>query len=234
MAISFNAGASNQFTFALMTDSGGLPGSILESWSLTTTFFTGCAHCFETVFSTQQLVLQAGTQYWLVPFPNHTMDANWDQNVVGALGTAAFSLDGGKTWTLNPESSMGAFDVRGISSTTVPEPSTFGFMATGLAGIYWCDPTETQLPLSRYKVRRLSGAAISPPCCRYTERSPKNGRIYVRKCHRFEKAVASVAVFEGSTTSQCAGIEKVYLQKRRSMSDMAIYQQLQLPDDAIA
>jgi hypothetical protein len=135
MAISFNAGVSNQFTFALMTDSGGLPGSILESWSLTTTFFTGCAHCFETVFSTQQLVLQAGTQYWLVPFPNHTMDANWDQNVVGALGTAAFSLDGGKTWTLNPNSSMGAFDVRGMSSTTVPEPSTFGFMATGLAGI---------------------------------------------------------------------------------------------------
>jgi len=57
------------------------------------------------------------------------------QNNVGASGTAAFSLDGGKTWTLNPKSDMGAFDVRGISSTTVPEPSTFGFMATGLAGI---------------------------------------------------------------------------------------------------
>ena len=130
------AGVSNQFTLALMTSNSGLPGSILESWTLTTTFVPGlCGHCFETVFSTQHLVLQAGTQYWLVPFPSSNMDGAWMQNNVGASGTAAFSLDGGKTWTLNPKSDMGAFDVRGISSTTVPEPSTFGFMATGLAGI---------------------------------------------------------------------------------------------------
>src|SRR5881397_3660365 len=45
---------TDQFTLALMSSNGGLPGSILvESWSLTTTFLlASCNHCFETALST--------------------------------------------------------------------------------------------------------------------------------------------------------------------------------------
>src|SRR5438094_191297 len=37
---------NDQFTLALMSSGGGLPGSMLESWSLTTNFqLASCDHC---------------------------------------------------------------------------------------------------------------------------------------------------------------------------------------------
>jgi hypothetical protein len=123
---------SDQFSLALTTDNSGLPGSTIESWSLTS-FLMGCSHCFDTAFSTQHPELQAGTQYWLVVFPSSDMDGNWMISNA-ALGTTAFSLDGGQTWT-GPQGNgnIGAFDVRGI--TSVPESSTLVLLGSGLVGI---------------------------------------------------------------------------------------------------
>jgi hypothetical protein len=50
-----------------------------------------------------------------------------------ALGTTAFSRDGGKTWSPRGNGNIGAFDVRGI--TSVPEPSTLVLLGSGLLGI---------------------------------------------------------------------------------------------------
>ena len=123
-----------QFTLALVTDNGGQPGSLIESWNLTTTFpVITCTHCFETAFSTQNPILQAGTEYWVVALPGPGIDALWMSNNIGAVGTSAFSLDDGKTWTVTTTGSFAAFDVRGI--TSVPEPSMLVMVGTGLLGL---------------------------------------------------------------------------------------------------
>jgi len=132
LAIGSSAG-NDPFTLALMSTNGGLPGSILESWSLTTTFqFGACNNCFETALSTLHPVLQTGTQYWLVVLPSSDMDGGWFLSN-SALGTTAFSADRGNTWTSQGNTQMGAFDVR--STATVPEPSTLVLLGSGLLGI---------------------------------------------------------------------------------------------------
>ena len=130
LAIGSN-GVNDQFTLDLMSSTGGLPGSILESWSLTTTFVL-CDHCFETALSTLHPVLQMGTQYWLVVLPSSDMNGGWFLSN-SALGTTASSTDLGNTWTLQGNGQMGAFDVR--SAATVPEPSTLVMLGSGLLGI---------------------------------------------------------------------------------------------------
>src|SRR5690349_5169850 len=47
VAIGWGGNASKQYTLALMSDNGGLPGSVLESWSVTSSFIFGqCSACF--------------------------------------------------------------------------------------------------------------------------------------------------------------------------------------------
>jgi hypothetical protein len=80
-------------------------------------------------------MLQAGTQYWLAVFPPPDFNGDWMLSLFShpAIGTIGLSLDNGATWTALPNSQLGAFDVRGVSST--PEPSTLFLLAGGLLGI---------------------------------------------------------------------------------------------------
>jgi hypothetical protein len=133
---------SNQYTLALMTNNGGVPGTILESWSVTSSFNDTCSNCFNTVFATQHIVLQAGVQYFLVPFPSSSFNGSWHQNIQGTLGTIVVSRDGGNTWSpAIAVPTLGAFDVR----STVPEPSTLVLLASGSLGM---------LGAARRKLRR--------------------------------------------------------------------------------
>jgi hypothetical protein len=145
VAIGWGGNVSKQYTLALMTDNGGLPGSILESWSVTSSFIAGeCSTCFNSVFDKQHIVLQAGVQYWLVPFPSTGFNGGWLDNSAGSLGAVAESLNGGKTWSFTTaEPTLGAFDVK----STVPEPSTLILFGSGFLGI---------MGAARRKLRRRS------------------------------------------------------------------------------
>lgn len=136
IAVTYNTVFSNAFSLALMTSTMGQPGSILESWNLTTPFaVASCGNCFVTALSAQQIVLQPGTQYWVAAFPAGNIDGNWNRNIIGAVGTVASSGDGGKTWTISPNGQvLGAFDVIGGTSSTVPEPGTLVLLGSGLLG----------------------------------------------------------------------------------------------------
>jgi hypothetical protein len=124
------------FTLALMSSIGGVPGTTIESWNLTTNFLvTQCTNCFETAVSTLHPVLQAGTQYWLAVFPPPDFDGDWMLGPPSnpGIGTIALSSDNGTNWTPVPNNPLGAFDVKGVSST--PEPGTLILLASGLLGI---------------------------------------------------------------------------------------------------
>jgi hypothetical protein len=122
---------TNSASLTLNSDSGGLPGAVLETWSLPSLpgFPTCCT--VETVTpSGSPIVLTSGTQYWLVasPIASDTFAA-WMVNSTSASGPRATNQGSG--FSSDGVSALGAFDVLGTPG--VPEPSTLLFTAGGLA-----------------------------------------------------------------------------------------------------
>ena len=117
VAINYDMGFTNNVTLSLQNDSGGLPGSTITSWSLTS--MPVSPGCCDTVTLSQSLT--AGTQYWLVMSPGDPNTfANWNANSTGDMGRLWF---GGTT--VHASGVRGAFDVLGAgSASSVPEPGT--------------------------------------------------------------------------------------------------------------
>jgi hypothetical protein len=127
-ALNFWAG-TNSVVLTLNTDSGGSPGSVLETWNLGTLPAIETCCTIETVTPTSPIFLNSGVQYWLVASPGAAnTSVVWEANNLGLTGTEGQRIGNS---AFNPiRATLSAFDVQG---TSVPEPGTFGAEAAAIA-----------------------------------------------------------------------------------------------------
>jgi hypothetical protein len=120
-------GGPNEINVYLMSDQGGLPGTILETFPFSGAMSSVDPGSIISANSVAKPVLSAGTPYWLAASASVLTHAGWYQNLSGALGYA-YQQDGGG-WN----SSTGATPAFRISGTPVPEASTL--LLFGLGGL---------------------------------------------------------------------------------------------------
>ena len=121
----------------LTTDAGGVPGVILESFTLSNqlTAYPGVDPPV-VITSVLEPILVAGQSYWVVariPESNNGYVA-WHSNVISATGTVKHRTTtelGTGSWT-GGTTSLPAFRVSGVA---VPEPSAVSLVAFGLLAL---------------------------------------------------------------------------------------------------
>jgi PEP-CTERM motif len=132
IALSNTGGFSDAITVALRSDQANSPGAILEAFIIPsgTVGPLGANHPPITLSSSSTPLLVAGVPYWLTAGAPATSAYAWNFNSTGENANHAISLDGGATWFVGASGffTPGAFDVDG---NIVPEPGTFGLLATG-------------------------------------------------------------------------------------------------------
>ena len=141
---------TNFATVRLMSDAGGLPGTVLESYQVVlsnstfdpATVNTGALLSMPTVInSITHPLLTAGTQYWITAGTDPNGSAMWVMSgelanpLTGSVGPAAALRDDG-TWVsavVNPAngSTLGSFAVEGTEAH-VPEPATLLLLGSGV------------------------------------------------------------------------------------------------------
>jgi hypothetical protein len=137
LGISLAAG-TNSVVVELMTDNGGTPGSVLESYGFVDQMGAfGSQNSPLVATSVTNPILVAGTNYWMVAVPGASdTNAAWNYNDQSVTGTDLYSRDGGATWTSNGSQTLGAFEVFGAP---VPVPSTLVMSSIifGMGGLVW-------------------------------------------------------------------------------------------------
>lgn len=114
----------NSFVFRLMTSSGGLPGSILESFTLTNAPVFGSAPAASTLTSSLNPVLQAGQTYFVAAFSGASNSRGvWND----AFDTVNHPLhDNGTGWLSEgvdaPASALRVLGTPVAEGPAVPEP----------------------------------------------------------------------------------------------------------------
>ena len=137
VAVNHLLGTSDEFDLFFMSDVGGKPGVVVESFHFSNaTAFFGSSGPPVTAVSLLHPALVMGTQYWVVA---GTSDAGaalaWMDNSTGAVGPSAFELSGpppAGPWTSNPSIPNGAFRITDTVIAAVPEPPLPELFAIGL------------------------------------------------------------------------------------------------------
>jgi len=133
---------TNEVLVSLETDSGGVPGAILESIDVVGAMSSFDSPSLVTATSVLHSALVAGTPYWLVvSAPVSDTSAAWFANSTGAIGgpgTFAFNQAGSLTgpWLGSDLSgTLLAFQIDGLGPAPVPEPASVTLPGIGAAGM---------------------------------------------------------------------------------------------------
>jgi hypothetical protein len=130
----------NQADVFIMTDAGGLPGSTLESWSLTN-LPVNCFPCpLTTIASSAHPILAAGAQYWVAATGGLDTFDVWTFTLVGsgfsplAVRSTLNGIDSGWSLSSPTNTRQGALQ---ISGEAVPEPASWGLVVAGLSAAFY-------------------------------------------------------------------------------------------------
>ena len=120
----------NRFTIALMSDTSGTPGSILESFQITgVPLFAASSVVIGT--SVINTPLDARTTYWIAVIPgDRTTAGGWLMNSTGAAGWSRTGNDG-VTWAAQTGAAP-ALEIEGAPRIATPEPSSLVLLCIGL------------------------------------------------------------------------------------------------------
>ncbi len=127
LAMSIISGA-NSFTVTLNTDSGGLPGAILESFTLTDVPTLGTSFPPEVLTSVVQPTLTAGTNYWINISPSDLNSDTWGAWNFNSIGVTGLIAQNGISFGVQ---TLSAF---AVNVSAVPEPSSLALGLLGAAG----------------------------------------------------------------------------------------------------
>jgi hypothetical protein len=121
----YQSSGSGRSNFYLAEDSGGIPGTILESYLNVQNNANGLL----TLTSGGQPLLQAGTKYWLGDEPADATTVNgWFENNQSYTNGFAFERS---QWGWQATSDPSHSGVFRVSMTPVPEPATFALISMG-------------------------------------------------------------------------------------------------------
>lgn len=124
--------SANNYTIYLASDSSGLPGSAIETFSGLTFSYPSA---ILTLNSSANPLLSAGTMYWVVVTAPDLIASSgaWNFSDQGVMGLAARSVNSG--WNACVACASPVMDVNGTSVSEIPEPSALTLTLAGLAGL---------------------------------------------------------------------------------------------------
>jgi hypothetical protein len=139
--------ASDNFTIALRSDSGGSPGGVIEGFVFTNTTLNslGLNNTPITAASVAMPTLTAGTAYWVTVMSSINDAIAWNWNSTGDSANQAISPDGGANWFAPSGLTPGAFQVNSAAGTATPEPTTLMLIGGSLSLLCLVGKRSTRL-----------------------------------------------------------------------------------------